>query len=163
MGMNYIDAEMLKKAFLAGAKGLEANKEWINELNVFPVPDGDTGTNMSLTIMAAAKEVAALENPNMKDQGNECISDRDIHMIDALQNGIGHCRHGQEYHCRGTGNQHPDSLCVVAALEKQIINRSGKDGQPYGRRDGNQHGKTDGKACLGDNRPLFLSGNRPGK
>ena len=40
MGMNYIDAEMLKKAFLAGAKGLEANKEWINELNVFPVPDG---------------------------------------------------------------------------------------------------------------------------
>ena len=43
MGMNYIDAGMLKNAFLAGAKGLEANKEWINELNVFPVPDGDTG------------------------------------------------------------------------------------------------------------------------
>ena len=49
--MNYIDAGMLKNAFLAGAKGLEANKEWINELNVFPVPDGDTGTNMTLTIM----------------------------------------------------------------------------------------------------------------
>ena len=48
-----------------------------------------------------------------------------------------------------------DSLCVVAALEKQIINRSGKDGQPYGRRDGNQHGKTDGKACLGDNRDVY--------
>lgn len=50
MGMNYIDAGMLKNAFLAGAKGLEANKEWINELNVFPVPDGDTGTNMTMTI-----------------------------------------------------------------------------------------------------------------
>ena len=50
MGMNCVDAEMLKKAFLAGAKGLEANKEWINELNVFPVPDGDTGTNMTMTI-----------------------------------------------------------------------------------------------------------------
>ena len=50
MGMKYIDGEMLKKAFLAGAKGLEAKKEWINELNVFPVPDGDTGTNMTMTI-----------------------------------------------------------------------------------------------------------------
>ena len=49
--------------FLAGAKNLEAKKEWINELNVFPVPDGDTGTNMTMTIMSAAKEVAALENP----------------------------------------------------------------------------------------------------
>lgn len=66
MGMNYIDAEMLKKAFLAGAKGLEANKEWINELNVFPVPDGDTGTNMTMTILSAAKEVAAIENPTME-------------------------------------------------------------------------------------------------
>ena len=54
MGMNYIDAGMLKNAFLAGAKGLEANKEWINELNVFPVPDGDTGTNMTMTILSAA-------------------------------------------------------------------------------------------------------------
>ena len=66
MGMNYIDAGMLKQAFLAGAKGLEANKEWINELNVFPVPDGDTGTNMTMTILAAAREVAALENPTME-------------------------------------------------------------------------------------------------
>ena len=56
MGMNYIDAGMLKNAFLAGAKGLEANKEWINELNVFPVPDGDTGTNMTMTILSAAHE-----------------------------------------------------------------------------------------------------------
>ena len=52
--------------FLAGAKNLDAEKEWINELNVFPVPDGDTGTNMSMTIMSAAKEVSALENPDMK-------------------------------------------------------------------------------------------------
>lgn len=66
MVMNTIDAKMLQRAFLAGAKGLEAKKEWINELNVFPVPDGDTGTNMTLTIMAAAKEVAALENPTME-------------------------------------------------------------------------------------------------
>lgn len=67
MGINSIDAASLQRAFLAAARELEARKEWINELNVFPVPDGDTGTNMSLTIMAAAREVAALENPNMKD------------------------------------------------------------------------------------------------
>jgi DAK2 domain fusion protein yloV len=58
---------MLAKMFLAGAGNIEAKKEFINELNVFPVPDGDTGTNMSLTIMAAAKEVSALEKLNMKD------------------------------------------------------------------------------------------------
>ena len=62
-----IDAALLSKMFLAGAKNLEAKKEWINELNVFPVPDGDTGTNMSMTIISAAKEVAALEKPVMKD------------------------------------------------------------------------------------------------
>lgn len=62
---NAIDAETLKKMFLAGAKSLESKKDWINELNVFPVPDGDTGTNMTLTIMSAVKEVAQLENPNM--------------------------------------------------------------------------------------------------
>ena len=56
---------MLRKMFLAGAANLEAKKEYINELNVFPVPDGDTGTNMTLTIMSAAKEVSALENPDM--------------------------------------------------------------------------------------------------
>ena len=60
-----INAELLAKMFLAGAKNLEAKKEWINELNVFPVPDGDTGTNMSMTIMSAAKEVAAMEKPQM--------------------------------------------------------------------------------------------------
>lgn len=57
---NTIDAKMLSKMFLAGAKNLESKKEWINELNVFPVPDGDTGTNMTMTIMSAAREVAAL-------------------------------------------------------------------------------------------------------
>ena len=61
-----IDAKVLSRMFLAGAKNLEAKKEWINELNVFPVPDGDTGTNMSMTIMSAAKEVAAMAEPDMK-------------------------------------------------------------------------------------------------
>ena len=60
-----IDAKMLSKMFLAGAKNLEEKKEWINELNVFPVPDGDTGTNMTLTIMSAAKEVSDMEKPDM--------------------------------------------------------------------------------------------------
>ncbi len=67
MVRKYIDAGMIAKMFLAGAQNLEAKKEWINELNVFPVPDGDTGTNMSMTILSAAKEVAAIENPNMED------------------------------------------------------------------------------------------------
>ena len=66
MEITTINAELLAKMFLAGAKNLEVKKEWINELNVFPVPDGDTGTNMSMTIMSAAKEVAALEKPDMK-------------------------------------------------------------------------------------------------
>ena len=66
MTSNTIDAKMLSKMFLAGAKNLESKKEWINELNVFPVPDGDTGTNMTMTIMSAAREVSALgENPDM--------------------------------------------------------------------------------------------------
>ena len=65
MATKTINAEMLSEMFLAGAANIEAKKEYINELNVFPVPDGDTGTNMSLTIMAAAKEVAALDNPDM--------------------------------------------------------------------------------------------------
>ena len=61
-----IDAKILSRMFLAGAKNLEAKKEWINELNVFPVPDGDTGTNMTLTIMSAASEVGALADPDME-------------------------------------------------------------------------------------------------
>mgnify|MGYP000476572933 CR=1 FL=1 len=65
MATNKIDAGLFAKMFLAGAKNLEVKKEWINELNVFPVPDGDTGTNMTLTIMSAVKEVNSLEEPNM--------------------------------------------------------------------------------------------------
>lgn len=65
MATNSINAELLTKMFLAGAANLEAKKEYINELNVFPVPDGDTGTNMTLTIMSAAKEVQGLESADM--------------------------------------------------------------------------------------------------
>ncbi|MGN0350509.1 MAG: DAK2 domain-containing protein [Roseburia sp.] len=66
MEIKAINAETLAKMFLAGAKNLDAKKEWINELNVFPVPDGDTGTNMSMTIMSAAKEVMNIEQKDMK-------------------------------------------------------------------------------------------------
>lgn len=66
MSSNTIDAKMAAKMFLAGAKNLENKKEWINELNVFPVPDGDTGTNMSMTILSAAKEVSSLKEPGME-------------------------------------------------------------------------------------------------
>ena len=67
MQITSINSATLAKAFLAGAKNLDAKKEWINELNVFPVPDGDTGTNMTMTIMSAAREVSGLgENPEMK-------------------------------------------------------------------------------------------------
>lgn len=64
---NQIDALQLKNAFLAGANNLNAKKEWINELNVFPVPDGDTGTNMTMTIMSAAREVAAIDAPTLEN------------------------------------------------------------------------------------------------
>lgn len=67
MEITSINAEVLSKMFLAGAKNLDAKKDWINELNVFPVPDGDTGTNMSMTIMSAAKEVSSLSNPSMAE------------------------------------------------------------------------------------------------
>ena len=65
MATNTISVELLAKMFLAGAQNIEAKKEYINELNVFPVPDGDTGTNMSMTIMAAAKEVTALADMDL--------------------------------------------------------------------------------------------------
>lgn len=64
---NQLDALQLKNAFLAGANNLNAKKEWINELNVFPVPDGDTGTNMTMTIMSAAREVAVIEAPTLEN------------------------------------------------------------------------------------------------
>ena len=67
MDIKVIDAQLLQKMFIAGAKNLEAKKEWINELNVFPVPDGDTGTNMTLTIMSAAKEVGGITEPDMEN------------------------------------------------------------------------------------------------
>ncbi len=70
--MNTIDAKLLSKMFLGGAKNLESNKEWINELNVFPVPDGDTGTNMTMTIMSAAKEVSAMESTNDTNMETLC-------------------------------------------------------------------------------------------
>lgn len=73
MQSNKIDAGTFSKMFLAGAKRLEDNKEVINELNVFPVPDGDTGTNMSLTIMSAVKEVEAITDMNMSTL-TKCIS-----------------------------------------------------------------------------------------
>lgn len=74
MATKVIDAQLLQKAFIAGAYNLERNKDYINELNVFPVPDGDTGSNMSLTIMAAAREVSALENPSMDELSTKISS-----------------------------------------------------------------------------------------
>jgi len=62
-----INSKLLARMFLAGAKNLDSKKDWINELNVFPVPDGDTGTNMTMTIMSAAKEVSSLTNPTMAE------------------------------------------------------------------------------------------------
>lgn len=74
MGLKSINAEMLQKMFLSGARALDAKKDYINELNVFPVPDGDTGTNMSMTIMAAAKEAGSLENPDINQLGKAISS-----------------------------------------------------------------------------------------
>lgn len=67
MEITSINSKLLARMFLAGAKNLDSKKDWINELNVFPVPDGDTGTNMTMTIMSAAKEVSSLTNPTMAD------------------------------------------------------------------------------------------------
>ena len=67
MEITSINSKLLARMFLAGAKNLDSKKDWINELNVFPVPDGDTGTNMTMTIMSAAKEVSALTDPTMAE------------------------------------------------------------------------------------------------
>lgn len=64
MSTTAIDVQLLRKMFLCGAQNLESNKAWINELNVFPVPDGDTGTNMSMTVISAAREVLEAEDPS---------------------------------------------------------------------------------------------------
>lgn len=74
MALKSIDVVMIQKMFLSGAKALEAKKEYINELNVFPVPDGDTGTNMTMTIMSAAKEATNLEKPSMDELGKAISS-----------------------------------------------------------------------------------------
>ena len=74
MSLKSIDAKMLQKMFLSGAKALDEKKEYINELNVFPVPDGDTGTNMTMTIIAAAKEVSSLDNPTIDQLGKSISS-----------------------------------------------------------------------------------------
>ncbi len=74
MSINTIDAGTLRSMFLTGAKNLELHKDWINELNVFPVPDGDTGTNMTLTILSAVKEVQNLENVTMESMAKAISS-----------------------------------------------------------------------------------------
>ena len=74
VAMNTVDAQMLRRMFLTGAKNLELKKEWINQLNVFPVPDGDTGTNMTLTILSAAGEVNALPESAGIDELAKAIS-----------------------------------------------------------------------------------------
>lgn len=81
MGMKYIDGEMLKKAFLAGAKGLEAKKEWINELNVFPVPDGDTGTNMTMTTPKRAVVKSLRACPSSSDLESKCPHVKSLPML----------------------------------------------------------------------------------
>ena len=75
MEITSINSKLLARMFLAGAKNLDSKKDWINELNVFPVPDGDTGTNMTMTIMSAAKEVSSLTNPTMAElaRGNSGV------------------------------------------------------------------------------------------
>ena len=88
MATKTISVEMLAKMFLAGAQNIESKKEFINELNVFPVPDGDTGTNMSLTIMSAAKEVTALKDYTMKDlYGGEQKCDRMLVPMATIKRG----------------------------------------------------------------------------
>ena len=67
MAVDIIDAGMVKKLFLAGAKNLENNRSWVDELNVFPVPDGDTGTNMTMTLLSAVDEVVNTQSPTMAD------------------------------------------------------------------------------------------------
>ncbi|MBO4558538.1 MAG: DAK2 domain-containing protein [Lachnospiraceae bacterium] len=62
-----VNAALMRRLFLAGAQAIDSEKDVINELNVFPVPDGDTGTNMTMTIMSAAREVNALAEPSMEE------------------------------------------------------------------------------------------------
>ena len=113
-----IDAKILSRMFLAGAKNLEAKKEWINELNVFPVPDGDTGTNMTLTIMSAASEVSSLVDPDMETLA-KAISSGSLRgargnsgvILSQLLRGF----------TKGTkGHAEMDAVVIAAAMEKAV-------------------------------------------
>ena len=113
-----IDAKILSRMFLAGAKNLEAKKEWINELNVFPVPDGDTGTNMTVTIMSAASEVSALADPDMETLA-KAISSGSLRgargnsgvILSQLLRGF----------TKGTkGHKEMDAVVIAAAMEKAV-------------------------------------------
>ena len=113
-----IDAKILSRMFLAGAKNLEAKKEWINELNVFPVPDGDTGTNMTLTIMSAASEVSALTDTDMETLA-KAISSGSLRgargnsgvILSQLLRGF----------TKGTkGYKSMDAVAIAAAMEKAV-------------------------------------------
>ena len=113
-----IDAKILSRMFLAGAKNLEAKKEWINELNVFPVPDGDTGTNMTLTIMSAASEVSALADPDMETLA-KAISSGSLRgargnsgvILSQLLRGF----------TKGTkGHKEMDAVVIAAAMENAV-------------------------------------------
>ena len=113
-----IDAKILSRMFLAGAKNLAAKKEWINELNVFPVPDGDTGTNMTLTIMSAASEVSALADPDMETLA-KAISSGSLRgargnsgvILSQLLRGF----------TKGTkGHKEMDAVVIAAAMEKAV-------------------------------------------
>ncbi|HCL10045.1 MULTISPECIES: DAK2 domain-containing protein [Clostridia] len=118
MDRQTIDAKILSRMFLAGAKNLEAKKEWINELNVFPVPDGDTGTNMTLTIMSAASEVSALADPDMETLA-KAISSGSLRgargnsgvILSQLLRGF----------TKGTkGHKEMDAVVIAAAMEKAV-------------------------------------------
>lgn len=113
-----IDAKILSRMFLAGAKNLEAKKEWINELNVFPVPDGDTGTNMTMTIMSAASEVSSLTDPDMEILA-KAISSGSLRgargnsgvILSQLLRGF----------TKGTkGHKEMDAVVIAAAMEKAV-------------------------------------------
>ena len=118
MSIKAIDAAMLQKMFIAGAKNIEARKEYINELNVFPVPDGDTGTNMTLTIMSAASEVSALADPDMETLA-KAISSGSLRgargnsgvILSQLLRGF----------TKGTkGHKEMDAVVIAAAMEKAV-------------------------------------------
>ena len=118
MDRQTIDAKILSRMFLAGAKNLEAKKEWINELNVFPVPDGDTGTNMTMTIMSAAAEVSSLADPDMETLA-KAISSGSLRgargnsgvILSQLLRGF----------TKGTkGYKEMDAVVIAAAMEKAV-------------------------------------------